>query len=175
MVNILLEGYGIDADWLYGVLKKYIKPEMTVAVVAFSFRDSRVKSVADWNLLYGRYNGIFYRGMMDRIRELELYDVLMEHDGTVMGYSAGALIQLSEYHLSPDEDYPVFCYYNGLPYLSGFYLEVHYENTDVQNDAIRRVIAERGKPVYATALGAGALIVDGGDIRTLGDVKIFDK
>ena len=222
MVNILLEGYDIDADWLYGVLKTYIKPEMTVAVVAFSFRDSRVKSVADWNLLYGRDNGIFYRGitdgfapygisesnitfvnyftdtkksaadkirnadivyflgglpdrMMDRIREFELYDVLMEHDGIVMGYSAGAVIQLSEYHLSPDEDYPVFCYYNGLPYLSGFYLEVHYENTDVQNDAIRRVIAERGKPLYATALGAGALIVDGGDIRTIGDVKIFGK
>ena len=222
MLNILLEGYDIDADWLYGVLKTYIMPEMTVAVVAFSFRDSHVQSVADWNLLYGRDKGKFYRGitagftsygisesnitfvnyftdtkksaadkirnadivyflgglpdrMMDRIREFELYDVLMEHDGIVMGYSAGAVIQLSEYHLSPDEDYPVFCYYNGFPYLSGFYLEVHYENTDVQNDAIRRVIAERGKPVYATALGAGALVVNGGDIRTIGDVKIFGK
>ena len=48
MINILLEGFDIDAPWLYGELKNYIKPNHSVAVVAFSFRDNRVKSLSDW-------------------------------------------------------------------------------------------------------------------------------
>lgn len=47
MINILLEGYDINADWLYNDLKKYILPNHSVAIVAFSFRDSRVKSLDD--------------------------------------------------------------------------------------------------------------------------------
>ena len=220
MINILLEGYNIDADWLYEELKKHIKPTHSVAVVAFSFRDSRVQTAADWDLLYGRENGTYYGGitggfasygipeenivfvnyftdtkesaarkieeadiiyfpgglpdrMMERIKEFDLYDLLMRHDGIVMGYSAGAVIQLTEYHLSPDEDYPEFCYYKGLPYLNDFYLEVHYEGTDIQNASIQRVIAERGKPVYATALGAGAVIVENGTIKLIGNVQAY--
>ena len=57
-------------------------------------------------------------------------DVLLAHDGIAMGYSAGALVQLAEYHLSPDTDYPRFTYQKGIPYLHGFYLEVHYEGTE---------------------------------------------
>ena len=222
MINILLEGYNIDAPWLRDELKRYIKPHHSVAVVAFSFRDSRVKSLADWNSLYSKESGIYYGGivggfssysisesniefinyftdskksaaqkiakadiiyflgglpdrMMDRIKEFDLYDVLMKHQGIVMGYSAGAVIQLTEYHLSPDSDYPEFKYCEGLPYLNDFYMEVHYENTDAQNKSIRRVIAERGKTVYATVAGAGAILVDNGSIKLLGDVKVFGK
>lgn len=39
--------------------------------------------------------------MMERIREFDLVDILMKHNNIVMGYSAGAVIQLAEYHLSP--------------------------------------------------------------------------
>ena len=219
MVNILLEGYDIDAPWLYDALRAYIKPHHRVVIAALSFRDSRVKCAADWDALYGRdgrlHSGliggfaaygipeenvafvdyfrdtkesaaakiaaadiVYFPGglpdrMMERIRELSLTDVLARHRGIVMGYSAGAVIQLAEYHLSPDEDYPAFAYYEGLPYLSDFYLEVHYEGTEAQDASIRRVLSERGKPVYATALRAGALIADGGVIRTVGDVRVF--
>ena len=222
MINILLEGYDIDAVWLYDELKKYIKPTHSVAVVAFSFRDNRVKSIEDWNLLYSKESGklyaeitggfvsygipecnikfinyfedtkesaaqkiakadiIYFLGglpdrMMDRIKEFELYDILMNHDGIVMGYSAGAVIQLSEYHLSPDDDYPEFQYYKGLPYLNDFYLEVHYDDTEIQNDAIQRVITDRGKPVYATASGAGAILIDNGNMKLIGNVKVFNN
>ena len=222
MVNILLEGYEIDAPWLYEELKKHIKPIHKVAVVAFSFRDSRVKSLADWNVLYSKENGRFYSGivggftaygiheenisfvnyfadtkesakqkietadiiyflgglpdrMMDRIKEFDLQDILMKHQGIVMGYSAGAVIQLAEYHLSPDDDYPEFGYYEGLPYLKDFYLEVHYEKTASQKAAIEKVIAERQKPVYATSLLKGAILVDNGNIRLLGDVKEYKQ
>ena len=222
MVNILLEGYEIDAPWLYEELKKYIKPIHKVAVVAFSFRDSRVKSLADWNVLYSKENGRFYSGivggftsygipeenisfvnyfadtkesakqkietadivyflgglpdrMMDRIKEFDLQDILMKHQGIVMGYSAGAVIQLAEYHLSPDDDYPEFGYYEGLPYLKNFYLEVHYEETASQKAAIEKVIAERKKTVYATSLLKGAILVDNGNVQLLGDVKEYKQ
>ncbi len=220
MINILLEGFDIVEPWLYDELKNYIKPNHSVAVVAFSFRDNRVRSLSDWDALYGKESGkyrdgivggftaygiqednvtfinyftdtkesaaqkiktadiIYFLGglpdkMMYRIKEFDLYDVLMQHKGIIMGYSAGAVIQLSEYHLSPNNDYPEFKYYKGLPYLSDFYMEVHYEGTAVQDESIQRVLAERGKTVYATALRSGAILVDSGNIKLLGDVKAF--
>lgn len=222
MINILLEGYEINSDYLYDDLKKYILPNYSVAVVAFSFRDSECKNSTEWNLLYSNENGIYYNGivngfnaygisednitfvnyfedtkesakqkienadiiyftggrpdrMMDRIIEFYLVDVLRKHNGIVMGYSAGAVIQLSEYHISPDKDYKEFQYYDGLGYLDDFYLEVHYENRKVQNKAIERVLTERGKTVYATAFMSGGIIVDNGNIKLIGDVKTFSK
>lgn len=222
MINILLEGYEINASYLYDDLKNYILPNYSVAVVAFSFRDREVKNSKDWNSLYSKENGIYYSGivsgftaygisennitfvnyfedtkesakqkaekadilyftggrpdrMMDRIKEFDLVDVLKKHNGIIMGYSAGAVIQLSEYHISPDKDYKEFQYYDGLGYLNDFYLEVHYENTKVQNKAIQRVLAERGKTVYATAFMSGAVIIDNGNVKLLGEVKTFNK
>lgn len=221
MINILLESYDFDAPWLYDKLKQYIKPHHTVAVVALSFRDSRVKSLADWNALYSKESGQFYTGivdafrsygiaeeqvhfinyfadttetasqkivdadilyflgglpdkMMERICKMKLQETLSKHNGIVMGYSAGAVIQLNEYHLAADDDYPVFGFYNGLAYIDQCYLQVHYDGNASQQDAIRKVIAERGKPVYATSVGQGAVVVDNGEIRLLGDVKRFD-
>ncbi len=220
MVNILLEGYRIEEPWLFEELKHYILPEHRVAVIAFSFRESRVKNAADWQALYGKGCGRFYDGivgglmaygikeeniafvhyfcdtkeealqkvksadilyflgglpdkMTERICEFDLLDAVKAHSGIAMGYSAGAVIQLAEYHLSPDDDYPEFAYYKGLSYLDSFYLEVHYEDREVQNEAIRTVLAERGKPVYATEMGKSAILVDNGEIKLLGNVKTF--
>lgn len=220
MINILLEGYDIDAPWLYEELKNYIKPNHSVAVVAFSFRDNRVRSMSDWDALYSKENGKYYDGivggftsygisegnvsfinyftdtketaaqkikaadiiyfpgglpdrMLDRIKEFDLYDILLRHEGIIMGYSAGAVIQLAEYHLSPDDDYSEFKYYEGIPYLNNFYMEVHYEGTKVQDESIQRVLDERGKTVYATSLKAGAILVNNGKVKLFGDVKVF--
>ena len=64
MINILLEGYEINSDYLYDDLKKYILPDYSVAVIAFSFRDSEVKNSTEWNLLYSKEKGIYYRGIV---------------------------------------------------------------------------------------------------------------
>lgn len=129
--------------------------------------------MADADIIY--FLGGLPDRMLERIKEFDLYDILLKHDGIVMGYSAGAVIQLAEYHLSPDDDYPEFKYYEGLPYLNDFYMEVHYEGTEVQNKSIQRVLAERGKTVYATALRAGAILVVNGEIKRVGDVREFHK
>lgn len=112
--------------------------------------------------------------MMDRIREFDLCDALLRHKGIVMGYSAGAVIQLAEYHLSPDDDYPEFGYYTGLPYLDGFSIEVHYENKDCQNASIRRILAERRRPVYVMHTAKGGIVVENGEVKTLGKVDLID-
>lgn len=112
--------------------------------------------------------------MLDRIIEFDLYDTLMNYNGIVMGYSAGAVIQLKEYHLTPDDDYSEFAYYNGLPYLNDFYIEIHYEGTDLQNQSIRKVISERQKNLYAIFRDNGAIIVDNGITRLIGNVKTFN-
>lgn len=222
MINIMLERYDVAASYLYDELKNYIKPYYKVAVVAFSFRDNRVKSLPDWEALYSKESGKFYKGivggftaygieedhisfvnyfadtkesatqkiknadiiyflgglpdrMMDRIKEFKLEDILIQHNTIIIGYSAGAVIQLAEYHLAPDDDYPVFGYYEGLPYVNDFYLQVHYEGTAVQNEAIQRVLAERNKTVYALVLNKGAVLVDDGEIKLIGEVKKFKK
>lgn len=111
--------------------------------------------------------------MMDRIIEFDLVDVLMAHKGVVIGYSAGAVIQMREYHLSPDDDYPEFGYYNGLPYLDGFYLEVHYEHKPWQDESIKRVPLEKGKPLYVLHTREGGIVVENGNIRTIGHVDVY--
>lgn len=154
-------------------LQSYGVSESNITFLNY-FRDTKetaTQKIKQADIIY--YLGGLPDRMIERIKEFELVDVLQNHKGIVMGYSAGAVIQLSEYHLSPDEDYKEFSYYKGIPYLSDFYLEVHYENTDIQNEAIRKVINERHKPVYATYLGKGAIIVEDGVLRTLGDVKKF--
>ena len=109
--------------------------------------------------------------MMERIDDFDLRDAILQFQGVVLGYSAGALIQLEEYHLSPDQDYPEFCYFKGLPILKDFYLEVHYG--DAQNEAIQRVLEERRKTVYAMVADQAAIVMDGSKVNFLGDVKMF--
>ena len=221
MVNILLESFDIDAEYLRPELEKYIKRGNKVVIIAFSFRDREVLNADDWDALYSRERGKYYWGMirpfeafgiseddidfinyctdthesavqkitdadivyfpgglpdrmMDRINEFGLRKILMQHNGVVMGFSAGAVIQMEEYHLSPDDDYAEFSYFNGLPYLKDFYLEVHYEGTETQDSAINRVLAERKTTVYATVCDKGAILVADGKFTLLGDVKTFE-
>ena len=220
MVNILLERYMIDAEWLFDDLKEYIKPHYKVAVIAFSFRENRIKSLSDWNGFYGKEKGNLYRGIVDsfesygikeenieflnyfsdtkksaeekirnadilyfpgglpdkmyeRINEFELLDVISNHNKVAMGYSAGAVIQLEEYHLTPDDDYDEFSYNKGIPFLKGFFVEVHYNATRIQKKSIKRVLSEKKKTVYAMH-ETGAIITDNGKIKLLGDVEKFE-
>lgn len=110
--------------------------------------------------------------MMDRIKEFELESVLLAHTGVIFGYSAGAVIQLKEYHLSPDSDYPEFGYYEGLGYIDGLYHEVHYEFKPWQDESIRRVLSERNKTVYSSHTRCGGIIIDGGVVTTVGRIDV---
>lgn len=111
--------------------------------------------------------------MIDRIKEFELQDALLRHTGVVIGYSAGAVIQLKEYHLYPDGDYPDFGYYEGLGYLDGFGIEVHYEFKPEQDESVKRMLSERGVTTYVTHTAKGGIIVDKGTVKIVGVVDIY--
>lgn len=153
----------------------YGVPEKNITFINYfsDTKESAKQKIAQADIVY--FLGGLPDKMVERIQELDLWDALQAHDGVVMGYSAGALVQLAEYHLSPDEDYPAFGYYKGVPYLKDFYLEVHYENSEIQNQSIQRVLQERNHTVYATVCGKGAIIVEDGVVRLLGDVKVFER
>lgn len=158
LVNALMT-YGIDEDNVE-FLNYFTDTKETAA-----------RKIRSADILY--FLGGLPDRMYERLREFDLVDIIMKHDGITMGYSAGAVIQLAEYHLSPDDDYPVFGYYKGLSLLRDFYVEVHYENTDAQNTAITSVLKEKKKTVYAFSIGKGAMVVENGEIHLHGDVKIF--
>ena len=164
---------GMFYHWLVDPLMEFGIPEENITVVNY-FADSKELArakVENADILY--FTGGLPDAMMDRLEEFELLDVLQSFDGLVLGCSAGAMIQLQEYHITPDWDYPEFGYYNGLPWLNDYYIEVHYEETQLQKDCIQRVLRERGKPVYAIHHDRGALIVQKGIITRLGETELF--
>ena len=112
--------------------------------------------------------------LYSRAVDLDLLEDIRSHSGVIMGFSAGAMAQLSEYHITPDKDYPDYCYGKGFGLIDNFGIDVHYDATDeIQHKSIKRFIAEKKKPLYAIA-DDGAVIVSNGNIAMLGNVAYFD-
>ena len=164
---------GMFYHWLVDPLMEFGIPEENISIVNYfaDTKESAAEIIQNADILY--FTGGLPDTMMDHLREFELLDILADFDGLVLGCSAGAMIQLQDYHITPDWDYPEFGYYKGLPWLKEFYVEVHYEETQLQKDCIQRVLRERGKPVYAIHHDKGALIVEKGIITRLGETELF--
>lgn len=120
----------------------------------------------------------FTGGLPDRAVERVLDKGLLNYISKakiVMGASAGALMQLKDYHISPDEDYSEFSYQSGLGLIkSNFYIEVHYEDTEVQYSCIKEVLKEKTDTVYAIK-EQGGIILDDDKLILLGDVTTYQN
>jgi hypothetical protein len=110
--------------------------------------------------------------IMERAIELELFNYIENHRGVVIGAGAGAQVQLANYHIikkgkrmSPTV---------GFRFASGFDVMPNYTGEESQNYFIKRVVSETGTPVYAIG-EKGALIVENGEMRIIGDVQCFRK
>ena len=136
-------------------------------------KESATEKIKNADVLY--FTGGLPDRMMDRIADLDLQEAIMQHDGIVMGYSAGAVIQLEEYHLYPDGDYADFGYYRGLPMLKDFYLEVHYRGLAIQDESVKKCLRERGKRVYDTHDHGGGLLIEKGKIKLIGRVDAHES
>lgn len=136
-----------------------------------NYYDSRdhVKQINDATLLF--FTGGMPEKAIRRMDELGITEAVKKFDGVIMGASAGAMLQLEVYHVTPDEDYDNYRIQRGLGLVSGFDLEVHYLATDLQNECTDRAIAELNLPVYQM-WHEGGLIVDGGKITVMGNVEI---
>lgn len=110
---------------------------------------------------------------MKRIWEKKLRPLLKHYQGLVIGVSAGAMIQLDTYHISPDEDYPVYSVQKGLGYLNGFDLEVHFRKSRTQLAAIERTLEERRLPVYALYEDGGMAVDENGRKIFFGKTEEF--
>jgi hypothetical protein len=156
-------------------LKEFGVDEKNVKYINY-FTDSRESATEKikWaNTLY--FTGGLPDRMMERIIEMGILPALSCFDGVVFGYSAGAVIQLREYHLYPDGDYKDYGYYEGLSYVDSLLLEVHYEYKSEQDESVRRVLSERTLPVYVTHTMGGGVVVDGDNITVIGRVDLYEK
>jgi peptidase E len=152
--------YGISADQVSFVSWFHDTPESA----------QKKLREADVVFMTGGLPDLFY----ERMDAMGLVELLKVFPGVVMGCSAGAMVQMAEYHITPDEDYDSYDYYKGLGLLDGFEPEVHYCASQVQQESIQRYQKERGKTVYATT-NSGGLLVQGGKITCMGDVTVFPE
>ena len=112
---------------------------------------------------------------IERVLEIGLLDTLKKYKKLIMGASAGAMVQLAEYYISPDEDYEFFGSYNGLGLTDmDFQIEVHFTKSEVQMECISKVLKEKADKIYAIG-EKGGLIIKDNFIKTCGDVTLFGE
>lgn len=122
---------------------------------------------------------LFFTGGMpekalQRLQELEIAQDVKNFAGVVAGASAGAMLQLDRYHVTPDDDYDHYQLWNGLGLVSGIDLEVHYLSTPIQNQCTMRAINDLQRPVYQM-WHEGGLLVENGVVTILGNVQKIEK
>ncbi|MDO4520540.1 MAG: Type 1 glutamine amidotransferase-like domain-containing protein [Erysipelotrichaceae bacterium] len=105
------------------------------------------------------FTGGYPDWMLQRLYDLGITEEVRNFDGVMMGTSAGAMIQLDTFHLTPEEDYE-YQYYEGLALLGGFDIEVHYEEDLRHIEAIIRTLEDTGNPVIVLPNEGGAIIGD---------------
>ncbi len=103
-----------------------------------------------------------------RIDQLNIRKNITKFKGIVMGTSAGAMIQFDQYHVTPEEDGEDYEYHEGLGLLSGFDIEVHYEDTFEHLASLITDLKLHNKTIYALP-NRGGMIIDGDNIQLLGD------
>lgn len=110
--------------------------------------------------------------LMKRIKECKLKRLLKNYQGIMIGVSAGAMVQLDEYHITPDDEYPNFQYLKGLGCIQNFDMEVHYQASNHQRKYIDKVIEEKKKTIYALYETGGLIVKD--KVSGFGKVEVFE-
>ena len=145
-----------------------IAEEDIVWLNCFDKNQNYLQLIANADVLF------FTGGMPEKaivwMQKLGICDAVKSFKGTVMGASAGAMLQLEHYHITPDEDYDSYGLWQGLGLVKGLDLEVHYLATNLQNECTQRAICDLRVPVYQM-WHEGGLIVDNGQVQVLGSVN----
>lgn len=135
-------------------------------------KESALKKIEDADIIY--FPGGAPDQMMKRINAFGIKEALENKDKVYIGSSAGAMIQMHEYHMSPDPDYPHFSYEQGLNLCNGFSIEVHYRRRKKQKSALRKVFRAYRHPIYVIP-DDGALMVENNHITCLGSAyQMYD-
>ena len=110
--------------------------------------------------------------MMRRIEQLGIKEAIEAHQKIYIGSSAGAMIQVKNYHISKDYDYPRFSYESGLNLIDDLSIEVHYRRRKVQKSAMRKVFRSYQHPIYIIP-DDGALIICDHAITPIGSARLY--
>ena len=131
---------------------------------------SALKKIKNANIIY--FPGGSPQLMMKRIHEFQIKEALESPDKVFIGSSAGAMIQLDHYHISPDADHKKFSYEEGLNLISGISIEVHYRRKKKQKSALRKVNRAYRHPIIAIP-DEGAVIMDNEAVHLLGNAFLM--
>lgn len=150
-----------------------IKEEDIKWVNYFIDKEEEIKEcILQSNILF--FTGGLPDKMMEKIEELEISDYIKEFEGIVMGASAGAMMQIDEYHISPDnKDYYEFTYNKGLGLIKDFGIEVHYKGSEIEKNYINKAVREQNRVIYAIE-NTGGIILDSNTLELLGEVCKFE-
>ena len=109
---------------------------------------------------------------INRLAALGLDKQLADYQGTVIAYSAGALLLLERFFLSPNFYYAFFSIKSGLGIINGdFSLEVHYDGSEQMHQYIQRGIEMLQRPVYAIGNDGSIKVDDDLNITMVGNVE----
>ena len=133
---------------------------------------NHIEQIRNADLLF--FTGGMPEKAIARMEQLGITQAVKCFKGTVMGASAGAMLQLGAYHITPDDDYDEYGIWHGLGLVNGLDLEVHYLATDLQNKCTERAVKELGVPVYQM-WHEGGLLVEKGKVTVMGNVRIVGK
>ena len=170
--NSFLSIYGKDGEKYDNILRPFL---------AYGYAESEIEWLNPYdgaNHLQQVQNAdlLFFTGGMPekaiaRMEQLGIVEAVKNFRGTVMGASAGAMLQLDTYHITPDEDYDSYGVWRGLGLVKGIDLEVHYLATDLQNSCTARAVKELNLPVYQM-WHEGGLLIEGDKVTVMGQVEI---
>lgn len=169
--------YGPTGMWYRGYTAPLARLGIKEGDITFlsPFRDGRNMCIetiynSDVLVLTGGAPELF----MKRIKDKGLKKTVRNFSKTIVGVSAGAMILLEDYHISPDEDYSEFGWYKGLGMVPGIDIEPHFKGTKAQTVWMERAMEEKHIPTFAIWEQGGLLIVDG-EVRPFGKVDEYRR
>ena len=89
------------------------------------------------------FTGGYPDKMMAKFQKYDLVHELENFNGIMIGTSAGAMVQIRGTILLKTLIMRRYSYYIGLNIIKDFDIEVHFENTELQNISILRFIREK--------------------------------
>lgn len=150
-----------------------LKPEQIIWINPFTDSNSQMKSKllnSNIVMLPGGAPDLF----MKRLKKAGLKKILAGYQGLMIGVSAGSMIQLGDYHISPDEDYPAFSLQKGLGTIPFLDLECHYTGSRIQKESIDLAREKLHLPVYAIYEDGGVTVDENGKVQVYGRAEVFE-
>ena len=167
--------YGKNGEKYQNILRPFLAFGLKEGEIAwlncFDTTQNHLEMIANADVLF--FTGGMPEKAISWMEKLGITNAVKNFTGTVMGASAGAMLQLEKYHITPDDDYDSYGLWQGLGLVKGLDLEVHYLATDLQNECTKRANMDLQLPIYQM-WHEGGLIVEGDKVQILGSVNKVD-